>query len=402
MSSATAVVFSLFVLIEISCGAIWEYDEPGKNISHWPSLFEECGYQQQSPIDIPTFAIEAECEESLSLEWLANGSEHVVIRNVGKSLIVIPFDIETEGSGDLSGLEVLHHANDTSIRLKNAFYHTYESAVHEEYCFDSLHFHWGRHNDEGSEHTVGGTAYPLEAHFVHYSCDWEVASMSLQDYAAGNLDELYDDDHVLAVIGVLFEIGEANPVIEQILNDVILGGIKEYHDPSLEFGDHLLELYYDDIDLSGLMPSSKTFYGYQGSLTTPPCYETVRWHVLTETMTVSEQQMESFRSLLESTALNDSMAPNYRPVQDLNNRTIYRCAEDVEVEMVEKEAEPASAGQEGDSTTEDAWFVLAIVFIVLFGLSAILNMGLLFRVCREPQSGKYSPAPTSELPATSR
>lgn len=385
-------------LLNLSYGAKWEYDEPGANLSHWNALYPECGFPKQSPIDIDP-QVGSECEQVLTLEWSANDTEHVVIRNIGKSLIVIPFDIETEGNGDLSGLEVLHHTSDNSIRLKNAFYSTYESPIHEEYCFDSLHFHWGRHNDEGSEHTVGGNSYPLEAHFVHYSCDWEVASQALGDYAAGDLSATYDDQHVLAVIGVLFEIGEANPVVDQILSDVIVGGIQEFHDPSLEFGDHLLELYYDDIDLRGLMPSTKTFYGYQGSLTTPPCYETVRWHVLTETMTVSEEQMELFRGILESTSFNDSMAPNYRPVQPLNDRTIYRCAEQIDAEMVEKD-EVAAISEDEEENAADAWYIVAVLFIVLFALAVVLIVVLLFRL-RQQSTGKNDATSATELATTS-
>ena len=35
-------------------------------------------------------------------------------------------------------------------------------------------------------------------------------------------------------------------------------------------------------------------------------------------MTVSQEQMDSFRDLLASSDMNDSMAPNFRPPQPLN------------------------------------------------------------------------------------
>ena len=89
--------------------------------------------------------------------------------------------------------------------------------MYTEYCFDSLHFHWGKTNDKGSEHTINGEGYPLEVHLVHYSCDYQVAGDALKDYASGKADLKYDDKHVLAVIGVIFEIGEANEVLEEIL-----------------------------------------------------------------------------------------------------------------------------------------------------------------------------------------
>lgn len=46
-------------------------------------------------------------------------------------MVAIPFHIDTNGYGDVSGLEVLHHTNDTNIRLQNAFYNTFKSRVNK-------------------------------------------------------------------------------------------------------------------------------------------------------------------------------------------------------------------------------------------------------------------------------
>ena len=34
-----------------------------------------------------------------------------------------------------------------------------------------LHFHWGKDDTRGSEHTLGGHTYPLEMHIVHTRTD---------------------------------------------------------------------------------------------------------------------------------------------------------------------------------------------------------------------------------------
>ena len=68
------------------------------------------------------------------------------------------------------------------------------------------------------------------------------------------------------------------------------------------------------------------YYSYSGSLTTPPCVETVTWLVLANIMTVSEAQLEVFRSMLSSESTPDvpvNIDVNFRPVQPINGRPVY-------------------------------------------------------------------------------
>eukprot|EP00486_Rosalina_sp_Unknown_P012583 CAMPEP_0201592214 /NCGR_PEP_ID=MMETSP0190_2-20130828/190162_1 /ASSEMBLY_ACC=CAM_ASM_000263 /TAXON_ID=37353 /ORGANISM="Rosalina sp." /LENGTH=398 /DNA_ID=CAMNT_0048050869 /DNA_START=206 /DNA_END=1399 /DNA_ORIENTATION=- len=333
------------------------------------------------------------CDQSLILDWTSE-LQHYAIRNNGHSLVAIPFHIDSNGYGDISGLEVLHHTNDTKIRLRNSFYNTFKSPVNKEYCFDSLHFHWGSDNAHGSEHTVNGQEFPLELHLVHYSCDWYLLNEALYDYNSGEVAQRYDDDNilavigvlfeigapnpvlqqilndviidgvsqfhdpiendnVLAVIGVLFEIGAPNPVLQQILNDVIIDGVSQFHDPIEKFGDHLLEIFYDEFDIADLLPDNREVIAYEGSLTTPPCFETVRWHVMKHRMTVSEAQMDQFRVLLRGVNTTNSVAPNFRPVQELNDRQIFHCEEDVDALAVTKDTAEANNGDNGDGSNPD-------------------------------------------------
>eukprot|EP01084_Bolivina_argentea_P012295 23039_1 len=330
-----SLILAASLFIHQAFSADWDYDDKHHNTSHWKSSGEwpECSGTHQSPIDIPIPT--DTCDEPLQLPWTSE-TVHFAIRNNGHSLQAVPFEITQIGgsSAHVSRMEVLHHANDTNIRLQNAFYHTYESLVNYEYYFDSLHVHFGIDSDSGSEHTIDGSHYPLEVHLVHFSGDYDVIGDALNAYVNDEFAEL-DDHHVLAVIGVLFEIGDPNPVLDKILNDVIINGLRIY-DPE-GAPDGVIEMFYTEFDPMDLLPQNKSFVGYKGSLTTPPCYETVRWHVMQHKMTVSEAQMEQFRSLLTSSNETDSMAPNWRPTQDLNNRTIYECNEDIEADAIHKE-----------------------------------------------------------------
>eukprot|EP00481_Brizalina_sp_1-RS-2013_P000053 TRINITY_DN1009_c0_g1_i1.p1 TRINITY_DN1009_c0_g1~~TRINITY_DN1009_c0_g1_i1.p1 ORF type:complete len:176 (-),score=59.20 TRINITY_DN1009_c0_g1_i1:556-1083(-) len=153
-----------------------------------------------------------------------------------------------------------------------------------------------------------------------------------------------DDDNLLGVIGVLFEIGEANPALDLILNDLILQGVKTF---DAEGYVNLLSFYYTQFNLNDLLPANKEMISYKGSLTTPPCYETVRWFIMQHALTVSEAQMAKFRQIAESTDLNDKMEPNWRAEQSINDRTIYKCGGDV-VEEYSKNPIIEHAGGHGD------------------------------------------------------
>jgi len=135
-----------------------------------------------------------------------------------------------------------------------------------------FHFH------SPSEHTVRGKFFPLECHLVHSD-------------KAGNV----------AVVAILFEQGEANPLIAKLWEMMPAGKDKKVSLPA-------------GLSAAGLLPSSREYYYYSGSLTTPPCSEGVRWAVLKRTVTVSTEQVAKFAGTLGFA--------NNRPVQPVNARMV--------------------------------------------------------------------------------
>ncbi|PFX11734.1 putative carbonic anhydrase 5 [Stylophora pistillata] len=74
--------------------------------------------------------------------------------------------------------------------------------------------------------------------------------------------------------------------------------------------------------LSPLFPSNTSkFYRYQGSLTTPGCFESVTWTVFHDSVKISASQVAAIRSLMMNDT--DYIGLNYRPTQALNTRTVY-------------------------------------------------------------------------------
>ena len=137
--------------------------------------------------------------------------------------------------------------------------------------YDLLQFHF----HTPSEHTIDGEQAAAELHLVHQ-----------------------DDDGNLAVVGVLVTEGEANAAVAPVLEDAP-DHEGQQREPATE------------VDADGLLPESHLTFRYDGSLTTPPCSEGVRWMVMTEPVTWSAEQLAAFTDLYDG---------SNRPVQPLNER----------------------------------------------------------------------------------
>ena len=134
-----------------------------------------------------------------------------------------------------------------------------------------------------------------------------------------------NDPHVLAVVGILFQVSEEdNPAFDAILNENTLKKIEFPDDLATEniTGYDII----DNLDLSYLIPDNLEtagYYAYEGSLTTPPCTDVVRWHMMKATSTISEQQLEKLRVLMNDE--KDPIAPNFRPIQE-NINGVWDCS----------------------------------------------------------------------------
>ena len=105
-----------------------------------------------------------------------------------------------------------------------------------------------------------------------------------------------------AVVGQLFVIGKENHFIDELLTHGLpTKSGDEVHDPS------------QLINVAGGLTNTSRYYTYPGSLTTPPCTETVTWFVLHEYAQVSSEQLDAFRHILGN---------DFRPTQKRNGRTI--------------------------------------------------------------------------------
>ena len=204
----------------------------------------------------------------------------------------------------------------------------------EEYQFLQLHFHWGSVDEQGSEHTIDGTEFPLEMHMVH------INSKYVDD--EGNLDTAYaTESDGLAVLGFLFHVDDtASDTIESLTD-----GILSLVSPNMtkrhiaaDVIDALTRRYTggDAIDAAFdigefiAMANVDDYYTYNGSLTTPDCNEVVTWVVFKHSIGIPSSVLTAFRSLEDSHG--DPLVDNFRPPQPLNGRHIGNAEPDTSVD----------------------------------------------------------------------
>jgi carbonic anhydrase len=206
----------------------------------WGEISSACAAtstSRQSPVDID----HAQVDQSLTPLDTVLRETSFTLTNPGYTVVAIP---ETADTLTLNGIT---------------------------FSLIQFHFH------TLSEHTINGRYSVMELHVV-----------------------FQDANSNLAVIGVLYRIGKANPFLAKILS----AGLPEKTTSSPVTVTLNLETAFTDLS---------SYYTYPGSLTTPPCSETVTWLVLRRQAELTASQFEEFQRVLGN---------DFRPRQPLNGRVV--------------------------------------------------------------------------------
>ncbi|CAF1179239.1 unnamed protein product [Rotaria sp. Silwood1] len=183
--------------------------------------------------------------------------------------------------------------------------------VMDEYQFLQFHMHWGTNDLEGAEHVIDGVRLPGELHIV----TWNTSRYKTPQAAASS--EQFDG---LMVFGILIKIIPTDNEEFIKLFDLL---------SKITYKDEKINLNNGTISLKNLIPKDmQAYYTYDGSLTTPMCYESVRWIVFREKMGLSRRQFDQLRQLKYickgDHTINGNLCQNFRPVMPLNGRMVYR------------------------------------------------------------------------------
>jgi carbonic anhydrase len=149
----------------------------------------------------------------------------------------------------------------------------------------------------GNRFTLTGRTYELQQFHFHRPAEEKVDGKGF-DMVAHLVHK--DEEGRLAVIAVLIEGGTQHAGIQTVWNNL-----------PLEKNEPLVPVI--NFDPSLMLPQRRDYYTYMGSLTTPPCSESVLWIVMKEPIQASKQQLDIFARLYPM---------NARPVQALSGRLI--------------------------------------------------------------------------------
>uniref|UniRef100_H2YZZ6 Carbonic anhydrase n=1 Tax=Ciona savignyi TaxID=51511 RepID=H2YZZ6_CIOSA len=212
---------------------------------NWLNSYDACGTMSQSPIDIVHGATVAD-------------------EKLGKfnrtTFTAIP-----------DKMTLLNNGHALQVNLEGGYTVSDRNVLPGDYQAFQFHLHWAAVNQSrGSEHWIDGKQYFAELHIVHYNTKY------------ASIGEALTQHEGLAVLGVFVAIGsETNENIDLLLNPI--AQIQQYNQQMI---------YSSKFDIGRFLPEDlENYYRYSGSLTTPPCFESVVWTVFNEPIYISRAQV---------------------------------------------------------------------------------------------------------------
>ncbi|XP_055997280.1 nacrein-like protein [Ostrea edulis] len=261
--------------------------------------WHECGSTNQSPINI----------ETQNTEYMPQTVLHFV-----NLCTRVPGKIRNNGHSP-------HFSTDTRIiSLTNV-----PQRGSDRYIFEEIHFHIGKHETRGSEHSIDGEFYPMEAHVVFFNDKYKGIADAKEKgdglVVIAIMVEIDDDEDQESTLQTRIPRYETNlnfnktcpcvgnsdecyrnycfcrlkkAKLMSTLMEKYFYDVREYIPPKKDEKRDFVHLteYISPMDV---MPHDWSFYMYDGSLTTPPCHRHTRWIIMRCPIRVSREAFEMYR-----------------------------------------------------------------------------------------------------------
>lgn len=255
----------------------WNY----LNQDLWPIEYPLCRglNMRQSPIDIITSLVQV--RPLFGIEFIDYDQQvEFILRNTRHSISLTPVPLLAIPAIRLSWLDG-----------ENVFE------------LQEIHLHWGDDILKGSEHRLDGFQGAAEMHFVHYRRGIDKKDLGIIPNS-------------VVVLAVIIEPG----MVDFNKLEIIVRGAANINGTNVEY------VIEQPLLLTDLLPVNyQAFFTYEGSLTTPPCYEVVTWVVLRQPVFILRDLLYDLINLeaLDLDMNRFRIRANYRQVQPLLDRPVY-------------------------------------------------------------------------------
>ncbi|CAD5121797.1 DgyrCDS10272 [Dimorphilus gyrociliatus] len=194
----------------------------------------------------------------------------------------------------LKGSRLINNGKTVRIHNQLEFFHISNGGLPGKYSIKYIDFHWGKGKGRGSEHRLSGISSDMEMQIV-----------------ATKIGGKVKDLNYYAIFAFLFE---AFPGTANDLPGALLDAFKNVK----QVGKSRL---ISPITFKWLIGKQLgEFYRYKGSLTSPPCSENAIWTIFRKKRRISL----FIKKVLNSIQLKKHEVANFRKIQPLNGRKVYK------------------------------------------------------------------------------